>query len=277
MFKTFTQPLAFQFSPSHKVMSREVTSRKNALGVAVLACTIFMSPLLVANAAEADNAPASSGAAATNSDASPDNLIRGIAEDVLSSIKNDQRMQAGDPARVMALVDQKIAPHVDFNRMTQLAAGRYWAQANAEQRQALVREFRITLVRTYGGAVSAVKDQTSVQLRPSRQQTAENDAVVRTLINQPRGEPVQIDYRLQKTASGWKIYDVNILGVWLVDNYRNQFSQQIGQGGIDGLIHTLQTRNRSFESPADKQARTSAPAASTTQQAAATPSHDVKP
>lgn len=201
-----------------------------------------------ADAVATANAPNAAAADAKNATAgSPQALIKMIAEDVLNSIKNDNRMQSGDPARVMALVDQKIAPHVNFERMTQLATGRYWAQATPEQRANLVREFRVTLVRTYGGAVSAVKDQTAVELRPQRQQPSETDAVVRTVINQARGESVPIDYRLQKTANGWKIYDVNVLGVWLVDNYRNQFAQQIGQGGIDGLIRTLSERNRSYE------------------------------
>lgn len=183
---------------------------------------------------------------------SPDTMIKNMADDVLASIKADKDIQAGDPQRILALVDSKILPFVDFRKMTQLAAARFWRTATPQQQEALVKEFRTTLVRTYGGAVSAVKDQTSVQLRPLRMEPNATDVVVRTFIDQLRSEPIQIDYRLAKTVNSWLIYDVNILGVWLVENYKNQFGQQVAQGGIDGLIQALAQKNQSFEASALK-------------------------
>jgi len=145
--------------------------------------------------------------------------------------------------RVQKLVDEKILPYVDFEKMTRLAVGRGWRQATPEQRAALTREFRTLLVRTYSGALSQVKDH-QVQLRPFRAQPNDSDVMVRTNIVASRGDPIQLDYRLEKTAAGWKIYDVNILGVWLVENYKSQFASEINANGVDGLIKTLTDRNR---------------------------------
>ncbi len=178
---------------------------------------------------------------------SPEVLVQKVTNEVLAAIKSDSSVQSGNPQRLLALVDEKILPYVNFEKTTQLAAGRYWRQATAEQKAALIKEFRTTLVRTYSGAVSAVKQQTAIELRPVRRDATADDAVVRTLIKQPAGDPIPVDYRLEKVASGWKIYDVNVLGVWLIENYRNQFAQQIAQGGIDGLIKSLADRNGAFE------------------------------
>ena len=146
------------------------------------------------------------------------------------------------------LVDEKILPYVDFQKMTQLAVGRGWRTANAEQRTALTREFRTLLVRTYSGALSQVKDH-KVQMRPFRAQPNETDVVVRTNVVPSRGEPIQLDYRLEKQDAGWKIYDVNVLGVWLVENYKTQFAGEINAGGVDGLIKSLTERNRQLSEP----------------------------
>jgi phospholipid transport system substrate-binding protein len=185
-------------------------------------------------------------AAAAAQKVTPDVLVRDLSNDVLDSIRKDKSLQSGDPARLNQLVDEKILPHVDFEKMTRLAVGRGWRQASAEQRQALTREFRTLLVRTYSGAVSQVSDH-KVQLRPFRAAANETDVVVRTNAVPSRGDPLQLDYRLEKTDAGWKIYDVNVLGVWLVENYRNTFASEVNQGGIDGLIKSLVERNKSLE------------------------------
>jgi phospholipid transport system substrate-binding protein len=175
----------------------------------------------------------------------PDALVRNLSTDVLDSIRRDKALQAGDFAKLQQMVDEKILPHVNFEKMTRLAVGRGWRDATAEQRQALTREFRTLLVRTYSGALSQVRDH-QVRLLPFRPASAD-DVIVRTQIVASRGEPIQLDYRLEKTEAGWKIYDVNVLGVWLVENYKNQFASQINQGGIDGLIKHLTELNRGAE------------------------------
>lgn len=185
--------------------------------------------------------------AAAQNPGSPEALVQRVTGDVLTAIKSDPSVQSGNPQRLLQLVDEKILPYVDFEKTTRLAAGRYWRQATPEQQKALVKEFRTTLVRTYSGAVSSVKQQTTVELRPSHYPADATDVVVRTVIKQPSGDPVPVDYRMEKEGQGWKIYDVNVLGVWLIENYRNQFAQQIGQSGIDGLIKSLAERNRPFE------------------------------
>jgi len=186
-------------------------------------------------------------AARAQDSGSPEALVQRVTGEVLAAIKADPSVQSGDPQRLLQLVDEKILPYVDFEKTTRLAAGRYWRQATPEQQKALVKEFRTTLVRTYSGAVSSVKQQTSIELRPSHYAADATDVVVRTAIKQPAGDPVPVDYRMEKAGQGWKIYDVNVLGVWLIENYRNQFSQQIGQNGIDGLIKSLAERNSVFK------------------------------
>jgi phospholipid transport system substrate-binding protein len=197
--------------------------------------------LLAAGAASAQ-APA----AASSATAAPDALVRDLSNEVLATIKADKALASGDVNRVQKLIDEKILPYVDFEKMTRLAVGRGWRQATPEQRAALTREFRTLLVRTYSGALSQVTDH-QVQLRPYRAQPAESDVLVRTSVVASRGDPIQLDYRLEKTDAGWKIYDVNILGVWLVENYKTQFASQINAGGVDGLIKTLTDRNKQLE------------------------------
>ena len=172
----------------------------------------------------------------------PDELIRTVSTDVLDAVKADKTIQSGDVQKIIGLVDTKVMPHVNFQRMTASAVGRYWRQATPEQQKRLQDEFKTLLVRTYSGALSQVKDQT-VQLRPMRSNPDDQEVVVRTEIR-GRGDPIQLDYRLEKAGAGWKIYDVNVLGVWLVENYRNSFAQEIGAGGIDGLISKLAERNK---------------------------------
>lgn len=172
----------------------------------------------------------------------PDALIREVSQDVIDTARNDKAIQAGDLQGIVALVDTKILPHVNFQRMTASAVGRYWRRATPEQRQRLQEEFKQLLMRTYAGALSQVKDQ-QIHMKPMRSAPGDTEVIVRTEVR-GRGEPVQVDYRLEKTPNGWKIYDVNVLGVWLVENYRNTFAQEINQGGIDGLINKLAERNK---------------------------------
>ena len=175
-------------------------------------------------------------------DEAPDALIKRISAEVLDNIKADKDVQAGDMSKVISLVDSKIMPNVNFTRMTASAVGRTWRQATPEQQKRLQDEFKILLVRTYSGALSQVKEQ-SVNIKPLRAAPADTEIVVRTEVS-GRGDPVQLDYRMEKTASGWKIYDLNVLGVWLVETYRTQFAQEINAKGVDGLIASLAQRNK---------------------------------
>jgi phospholipid transport system substrate-binding protein len=172
----------------------------------------------------------------------PDALIKRVSGEVMAAVKADPAIQAGDISRIVALVDSKIMPNVDFSRMTSSAVGRYWRQATPEQQKQLQEEFKTLLVRTYSGALSAVKDQT-VSYRPMRSAPEDTEVVVRSEVR-GRGDSIQLDYRLAKTGDTWKIYDLNVLGVWLVDTYRSQFAQEISAKGIDGLIATLAQRNK---------------------------------
>ena len=172
----------------------------------------------------------------------PDALIKEVSTDVIESVKADKSIQTGDVQKVILLVDAKVMPHVNFQRMTASAVGRYWRQATPVQQKGLQDEFKVLLVRTYSGALAQVKDQ-EVQLKPMRGGADDAEVVVRTEVR-GKGDPIQLDYRLEKTPDGWKIYDVNVLGVWLVENYRNSFAQEISAGGIDGLIAKLAERNK---------------------------------
>ena len=171
----------------------------------------------------------------------PEALILRISTDVIEAAKADKAIQAGDVQKIIVLVDTKVMPSVNFRRMTASAVGRFWRQATPEQQQRLQDEFKTLLVRSYAGALKQVKDQT-VQMKPLRAKPEDEEVVVRTEIR-GKGEPIQLDYRLEKTPAGWKIYDVNVLGVWLVENYRSSFATEIGAGGIDGLITKLADMN----------------------------------
>ncbi|UUZ69341.1 ABC transporter substrate-binding protein [Polaromonas sp. P2-4] len=176
-------------------------------------------------------------------DEAPDALIKRVSTDVLDNIKADKSVQAGDMTKVLSLVDGKIMPNVNFTRMTASAVGRNWRQATPEQQKRLQEEFKTLLIRTYSGALSQVKDQT-LNVKPLRAEPTDSEVIVRTEVL-GRGDPVQLDYRMEKTANGWKIYDLNVLGVWLVETYRTQFAQEISAKGVDGLIASLAQRNKS--------------------------------
>jgi phospholipid transport system substrate-binding protein len=182
-------------------------------------------------------------------DEAPDALVKRLSTDVLETIKADKSIKSGDVNKIMVLVDTKIMPNVNFQRMTASAVGPAWRQATPEQQQRLQEEFKKLLVRTYAGALDQVSDQ-SVVVRPFRGSPDDKEVLVRTEVR-GSGDPVQLDYRLEKTpgeAGGWKIYNLNVLGIWLVDTYRAQFVQEINSKGIDGLISALESRNKALAS-----------------------------
>lgn len=178
-------------------------------------------------------------------DEAPEVMVKRLSDEVLAEIKADKAIQAGDTNRILALVDSKVMPNVDFARMTAATVGPAWRQATPEQKKRLMDEFKILLVRTYSGALAQVNDQT-VSLKPQRYSPTDSEVVVRTEIR-GRGEPIELDYRMEKTpgqGSGWKIYNLNVLGVWLVETYRTQFSEVSNSKGVDGLIAALAERNK---------------------------------
>jgi phospholipid transport system substrate-binding protein len=184
-------------------------------------------------------------APAFSADEAADIMIQRLSTDVLDSIRADTSIKSGDLSHIIALVDTKIMPNVNFQRMTASAVGPSWRQATPEQQRRLQEEFKILLVRTYAGALAQVSDQV-ITMKPMRAAADDKEVVVRTEVR-GRGDPIQLDYRLEKTpgqAPGWKIYDLNVLGAWLVQTYRPQFAQEVNAKGIDGLIATLADRNK---------------------------------
>jgi len=183
----------------------------------------------------------------------PDELVRTVSQGVLDEIKADRTLQAtGNLERLNALVDKRVMPYVNFQRMTALAVGRNWRTATPDQQAALQTEFRRLLLLTYADAVRQVTD-TTIQVRPMRSAPTDEEVIVRTQVLRPGKEPIQLDYRLQKTPAGWKIFDLNILGLWLIEHYRNQFAQVVGASGIDGLIKSLKEKNQSLAQTATAQ------------------------
>ena len=172
----------------------------------------------------------------------PDVLARNTTEEVLSIIRKDKEIQAGNTRRIYELVDAKVLPHFDFNRMAQLAVGKHWSKATPEQKQSLVREFRMLLVRTYSNSLSAFGKYT-VDFKPLAARPEDTDVTVKSEVRLPGAQPVPIDYTMEKMADGWKVYDVAVDGVSLVTNYRASFANEIRAKGIDGLIDTLAGKN----------------------------------
>ena len=178
-------------------------------------------------------------------DEAADVLIKRLSTEVLESIKADPAIKAGDTSRIIALVDSKIMPNVNFQRMTASAVGPAWRQATPEQQKRLQDEFKTLLVRTYAGALSEVSEQV-ITVKPLRADAQDKEVIVRTEVK-GHGEAIQLDYRLEKTpgqGNGWKIFNLNVLGIWLVETYKSQFAQEISAKGIDGLISTLSERNK---------------------------------
>lgn len=189
----------------------------------------------------------------------PDVLVKRISEEVMALAKSDKDIQAGNPRRVQQVVEETILPHVDFQRMTSLAAGRHWRDATPDQQKQLTTEFRSLLVYTYSGAISQIRDQ-KLEYRPLRADPADTEVIVNTQVLQPRGEPIQLSYRLAKSANGWKIYDINVLGAWLVQTYKGSFAAEISKGGIDGLIKALSDRNKKLAGSIAKTGKAPVPA-----------------
>jgi phospholipid transport system substrate-binding protein len=214
--------------------------------LAAVAVVGMMSLASVSNAAAASAAPAApavtAAPAAAKGAVSADGFIRGLSNDVMSAIRQDKSILAGDTHKVALLVDAKILPYVNFQRMTASAVGRYWRQATPEQQKRLQEEFKSLLIYTYAGAVSQVRDQV-VDVKPLRSRPEDTEVLVRTLVR-GKGDPIQLDYRVEKSGDGWKIYDVNVLGAWLVQTYQSSFAQEVSASGIDGLIAKLTERNK---------------------------------
>ena len=174
-------------------------------------------------------------------DSTPDGLVKTLVSDVMTSIKADKDIQSGNVTKVMSLVEVKIVPYTNFQKTTQLAMGKNWSRATPEQQKQIMTEFKSLLIRTYAGALTQVKDQT-VTYRPFRMDPADTEVVVKTQVMN-KGDAIQIDYRLEKVGETWRLYDINVLGAWLIEAYRGQFNNQISANGIDGLIKFLQDRN----------------------------------
>ena len=201
------------------------------LAASVLLATAFAAPMVHAE------------------DEAPDALIKRLSTDVLETIKNDKAIRAGDMAKVVALVDSRIMPNVNFQCMTASAVGPAWRQATPDQQKRLQEEFKTLLVRTYAGALAQVSDQL-ITMKPLRIAPEDKEVLVRSEIK-GSGESIQLDYRLEKTpgqGAGWRIYNLNVLGVWLVETYRSQFASEINTKGIDGLISALAERNKANNS-----------------------------
>lgn len=177
----------------------------------------------------------------------PDVLIKQVTEDVLEIVRNDKDIQSGNTQKAIDLVDKKVLPHFDFLHMTALALGKDWRKATSQQQQQLTAEFKTLLVRTYSNALTGYKNQ-KVVYKPFKMNAGETDVLVRTEVLQPGSKAVQLDYSLEKKESGWKVYDVTVAGISLVTNYRDQFAQEVRNGGVDGLIATVAAKNKSLES-----------------------------
>lgn len=193
----------------------------------MLVCALFLLTQGLARAAEV----------------APDVLVKTTTQEVISILKKDKEIQSGNLQKVYALVDAKVLPNFDFNHMTMLSVGKYWQRATPTQRQALIQEFRTLLVRTYASSLTEFTNQT-IEFKPFSMAAGATDVTVQTQVKQPGGQPIPIDYSMEKTAFGWKVYDVAIDGVSLVTNYRGSFAAEIRQSGIDGLIRTLSSRNK---------------------------------
>lgn len=184
-----------------------------------------------------------SGAFAQAADMStPDGLVKTVTSQVLDQIKADKQIQSGNITRITQLVNEKILPYTDFTRTTRLVMGRNWNTATPQQQKDIVEQFKMLLIRTYSGALAQVRDQ-QVQYKPFRADPSDTDVVVRSVVLN-NGSPIELDYRLYKTPQGWKVYDINVLGAWLIQAYQQQFNEQIQQHGVEGLVQFLTQRNQ---------------------------------
>jgi phospholipid transport system substrate-binding protein len=180
---------------------------------------------------------------ASGEDLAPDLLMKQISDDVIAAIKEDRDIRAGDSAKIASLVELKILPHFDFTRITRLAMGASWRQASAEQQDALRHEFQTLLVRTYSGALASYSGQT-IEFSPLRAKPGDTEVTVRSRVKQPGAEAIVIEYDMEKSAAGWKVFDVRISGISLIATYRTAFAEEVRNHGVDGLIALLATKNR---------------------------------
>ena len=182
---------------------------------------------------------------AAAAEVSPDTLVDNTAQEVLSIVRQDKELRAGNMAKILDLVEAKVLPHFNFTRMTRLAMGKNWNKATPQQQEELVKEFRTLLVRTYSNALSTYSDY-KIKVEPLRSKAEDTDTTVKTKVMQDSGQPVDIDYSMEKTGDGWKVYDVTVAGVSLVTNYRSTFNSQIREGGVEKLLKTLGDKNRAL-------------------------------
>jgi phospholipid transport system substrate-binding protein len=180
--------------------------------------------------------------AAQAQDVAPDEMVRRTTNEVLNIIKTDKDLASGDTRKIVQLAEEKVLPNFNFSRMTQLAVGRAWRDATDAQKEALTKEFRTLLVRTYSTSLTQYRNQT-IEVKPTKVAAGDKETVVKTQINQPGGQPIPIDYSMEKTDKGWKAYDIVVDGVSLVTNYRSTFAEEVRKSGVDGLIKTLSDRN----------------------------------
>ncbi len=221
------------------------SSARGGAALVVAAVCLAVGQLALLSPAQAQTVAANtntSPAAAKSSAVAADAFIKSLSIDVMGAVKQDKAIQAGDMHRVVALVDSKILPYVNFQRMTASAVGRNWRQASPDQQKRLQDEFKSLLIYTYAGAIAQIREQ-AVDVKPLRSKPEDTEVVVRTLVR-GKGDPIQLDYRLEKAGDGWRIYDVNVLGAWLVQTYQSSFAQEVTASGIDGLIAKLAERNK---------------------------------
>ena len=209
-----------------------------SLHFAVLALVLSVPAFANPAAGTTNPVPATVAAVSVPADA----FVKSITADVFEAVKGDKAIQSGDLRKIISLIETKIIPHVNFQRMTASAVGRNWSQATPEQQKRLQDEFKSLLIYTYAGAAAQIKDQT-VEYKPMRNRSEDTEVVVRSMVR-GQGEPIQIDYRMEKAGAAWKVYDVNVLGAWLVQTYQSSFAQEVSASGIDGLIAKLVERNK---------------------------------
>ncbi len=207
--------------------------KKFTLGIAALAAMLFA---------------ASAFASLALAQEAPDALVKRVSEEIIELATSDKEIQAGNRQRILAVVKEKILPHADFRRATALAVGRHWRAATPEQKEQLVSEFRTLLLYTYAGAMSQIKPGYPLDFLPLRAEPDATEVVVRFKVRRPQrsAEPISVSYRLAKSPDGWKIYDVNVLGVWMSETYKSSFSSEINRSGIDGLIQVLSEKNKTL-------------------------------
>lgn len=221
-----------------RITERTLVLHSRMFAVRVVSSAVLAVSALATAPVWAQAAPAQAAVPAQT----PEAFIQTITNEVMATVKADKAIQSGDLRKITAVVDAKIMPNVNFVRMTAAAVGPAWRRATPDQRQRLQNEFKTLLVHTYAGAASQVKDQV-IEYLPSRARPTDTDVIVRTVVK-GKGDPIQLNYRLEKAGSTWKVYDVNVLGAWLVQTHQSSFAQEINASGIDGLISKLAERNR---------------------------------